>query len=110
MAGLGGSGTRISGNLFHPLTYHLKIPLMFGAMMCQDVFVEVSHGPTLIDNNIMLSQTSVRIASQGVALVHNLFLGALTGIGGGTDNIANGVIERRYTPIIYDMKRKRLDL
>ena len=51
-----------------------------------------------IDNNIMLSQTSVRIASQGVALVHNLFLGALTGIGGGTDNIANGVIERRYTP------------
>ena len=25
-------------------------------MMSQDVFVEVSHGPTLIDNNIMLSR------------------------------------------------------
>lgn len=92
-------GTRISGNLFHHNNAPSEdTPLMFGAMMCQDVFVEVSHGPTLIDNNIMLSQTSVRIASQGVALVHNLFLGALTGIGGGTDNIANGVIERRYTP------------
>ena len=24
-----------------------------GAMMSQDIFVEVGHGPTLIDNNIM---------------------------------------------------------
>lgn len=92
-------GTRVSSNLFHHNNEPSDdIPLMFGAMMCQDLFIEVSHGPTLVDNNIMLSKTSVRIASQGVALIHNLFLGSLTGIGAGTDMLANGVVERRYTP------------
>lgn len=92
-------GTRVSCNLFHHNNAPTAdTPLIFGAMMCQDLFIEVSHGPTLVDNNIMLSETSVRLASQGVALVHNLFTGALTGIGAGTDMIANGVVERRYTP------------
>ena len=55
-----------------------------GGMMSQDIFIEVSHGPTLIDNNIMLSEASVRFAAQGVALVHNLICGALTAVGEGT--------------------------
>ena len=29
-----------------------------GGMMSQDIFVEVGHGPTLIDNNILLSEAS----------------------------------------------------
>lgn len=59
-------------------------------MMSQDIFVEVSHGPTLIDNNILLSDVSLRIATQGVAMVHNLICGAFTSVGEGTT--------WRYTP------------
>jgi len=59
-------------------------------MMSQDLFVEVSHGPTLIDNNILLSDVSLRFATQGVAMVHNLICGAFTSVGGGTT--------WRYTP------------
>ena len=59
-------------------------------MESQDIFVEVSHGPTLIDNNILLSRVSLRIATQGVAMVHNLMMGTFTFVGGGTG--------RRYTP------------
>ena len=58
--------------------------------MSQDLFVEVGHGPTLIDNNILLSEASLRMATQGVAMVHNLICGALTCVGDGTGP--------RYTP------------
>lgn len=69
-----------------------------GAMCSQDIFVEVSHGPTLIDNNIMLSKAAIRLATEGVACVHNLILGSFTSVGGGTDNVVNGVNQPRYTP------------
>ena len=59
-------------------------------MESQDIFVEVGHGPTLIDNNIMMSKVSLRFATQGVALVHNLMLGTFTCVGSGTS--------WRYTP------------
>ncbi|MCI7275187.1 MAG: right-handed parallel beta-helix repeat-containing protein [Lachnospiraceae bacterium] len=83
-------GTRITQNLLHdnqrpPYAKNLK-----GSMMSMDLFVEVSHGPTLIDNNILLSDASLRFATQGVAMVHNLICGALTCVGGGTT--------WRYTP------------
>ena len=91
-------GTRISQNLLHDNHAPESAEKAMGAMMSQDVFVEVGHGPTLIDNNIMLSKASVRIATEGVALVHNLMLGAFTAVGGGTDNIVNGVNQPRYTP------------
>ena len=58
--------------------------------MSQDLFVEVGHGPTLIDNNILLSDATLRFATQGVAMVHNLICGAFTCVGGG--------IGPRYTP------------
>ncbi|MDE6883881.1 MAG: right-handed parallel beta-helix repeat-containing protein [Lachnospiraceae bacterium] len=91
-------GTRISQNLLHDNYAPDGVPMAQGAMMSQDVFVEVSHGPTLIDNNIMLSKAAVRIATEGVACVHNLILGSFTAVGGGTDNIVNGVNQPRYTP------------
>lgn len=83
-------GVRITQNLLHdnqmpPFAKNLK-----GSMMSQDLFVEVSHGPTLIDNNILLSDVSMRFATQGVAMVHNLICGALTCVGDGTG--------WRYTP------------
>ena len=83
-------GTRITQNLLHdnqrpPYAKHLP-----GSMMSQDIFVEVSHGPSLIDNNILLSDVSLRCATQGVALVHNLICGAFTSVGEGTT--------WRYTP------------
>jgi hypothetical protein len=34
----------------------------------QDLFVEVSHGPFLVDNNLFLSKVSQRSLSQGGAL------------------------------------------
>ena len=91
-------GVRITQNLFHdnqrpPYAKQLK-----GSMMSQDLFVEVSHGPTLIDNNVLLSDASLRFATQGVAMVHNLICGALTCVGRGTDNGAKTLSSSRYTP------------
>ena len=83
-------GTRITQNLLHDNQRPSFAKHLQGGMMSQDIFIEVSHGPTLIDNNIMLSDASVRMSTQGVALVHNLVCGALTSVGGGTS--------WRYTP------------
>jgi len=83
-------GTRLTQNLLHDNQAPAFAKKLKGSMMCQDIFVEVSHGPTLIDHNIMLSDASLRFATQGVALVHNLICGALTDVGGGTGT--------RYTP------------
>ncbi len=83
-------GTRITQNLLHDNQRPAFCEWAEGGMESQDIFVEVSHGPTLIDNNILLSQVSLRIATQGVAMVHNLMMGTFTFVGGGTGT--------RYTP------------
>lgn len=83
-------GTRLSQNLLHDNQRPAFAKVLKGGMMSQDIFVEVSHGPTLIDHNIMLSEVSLRFATQGVAMVHNLICGALTCVGEGTG--------WRYTP------------
>ena len=62
--------------------------------MGEDIFVEVSHGPTLVDNNLLLSDYACRLSTQGVAMVHNLIAGSFTKVGTGTDN--GGL--PRYTP------------
>jgi len=41
-----------------------------------DLYVEVSHGPTLVANNIFLSRRSVVSTSRGTAFVNNYFGGA----------------------------------
>lgn len=56
-------GTRVSRNLFHENG--------------QDAFVEVDHGPFVMDNNLFLSNGSLMSRSQGGAYVHNLFAGAV---------------------------------
>ena len=83
-------GTRITQNLFHDNQRPAFARQLKGGMMSQDIFVEVGHGPTLIDNNILLSDVSLRMATEGVAMVHNLICGALTCVGEGTGP--------RYTP------------
>jgi hypothetical protein len=57
-------GTRVSGNLFHQNSG-------------QDLFVEVDHGPFLVDNNIFLSPTALLDMSEGGAYAHNLFAGRI---------------------------------
>jgi len=57
-------GTRVSGNLFHE-------------NKSEDLFVEVDHGPFLVDNNIFLSPSTLLSVSQGGAYVHNLMAGSL---------------------------------
>jgi alpha-N-arabinofuranosidase len=57
-------GTRVTGNLFHD-------------NMTEDLFVEVDHGPFLVDNNIFLSPKTLLSVSQGGAYVHNLIGGAI---------------------------------
>lgn len=83
-------GTRITQNLLHDNQRPAFAAQLPGGMMSQDLFVEVGHGPTLIDNNVLLSDVSLRFATQGVALVHNLICGAFTCVGDGTGD--------RYTP------------
>ena len=43
----------------------------------EDFFVEVSHGPYLLENNILGSKVSVLNQSHGGAYVHNLFAGVV---------------------------------
>lgn len=91
-------GTRISQNLLHDNQKPDFAKPLKGGMMSQDIFVEVSHGPTLIDNNILLSDVSLRIATEGVAMVHNLICGSFTAVGANTDMIVEGILRQRYTP------------
>lgn len=96
-------GTRVSSNLFHDnclsrdhlLTKESKEGLGLG----EDLWIEIAHGPTLVDNNIMLSERSVKLPTQGVAFVHNLFGGAITAVGRGVKNGTTKYDSTRYTPI-----------
>lgn len=103
-------GTRVSGNFFHhnfPASDHCQCstPLDIG----EDLFIEISHGPTLVDHNLFLSPQACRLATQGIAFIHNLICGSFTSIGTGSDNVsgietANGDMNvetnagPRYTP------------
>jgi alpha-N-arabinofuranosidase len=58
-------GTRVAANLFHD-------------NQGEDLFVEVDHGPFVVDNNLFLSETSLQVNSQGGAFVHNLLCGGVT--------------------------------
>jgi alpha-N-arabinofuranosidase len=58
-------GARVTRNLLHDNS------------TCEDLFMEVNHGPFLIDNNLFLSGRSLFDMSQGGAYVHNLFVGRI---------------------------------
>lgn len=96
-------GTRVTQNFFH----HNTVPNLSDDAepsmetlqgVGEDVFVEVSHGPTLFDNNLFLSARALKLATQGVALVHNLIAGSLNSVNTGTDNGALSIPSPRYTP------------
>lgn len=57
-------GARVSANLLHNND-------------SEDLFMEVNHGPFLVDNNIFLSNRSLLDMSEGGAYVHNLMAGHL---------------------------------
>ena len=56
-------GIRLHSNLYH----HNN----------SDLWLEVTHGPCLVDNNIFGSKQSLLNAAQGTAYVHNLFMGGI---------------------------------
>ena len=56
----GNQGTRITGNII----YHTE---------AATVFLEMDHGPTLVDNNVLIGQP-VRSNSEGTVFAHNLFV------------------------------------
>ena len=91
-------GARISQNLMHDNCRPEGREQARGAMFSTDIFIEVGHGPTLIDNNILMSPVSITIPSEGIACVHNLVLGGFSLINSGVDSIVNGQREPRYTP------------
>ena len=91
-------GARITSNLMHDNMPPEGTAAALGAMYSCDIFIEVGHGPTLIDNNILLSKGAVSIPTEGVACVHNLMLGAFLTVNSGVDSIVNGQREPRYTP------------
>ena len=57
-------GTRFTGNLLHDNS--------------KDLFMEVNHGPFLIDHNLFLSSKAIRDWSQGSAYAHNLIAGSIS--------------------------------
>ena len=91
-------GARITQNLMYNNERPAGRTPAQGAMFSNDVFIEVGHGPTLIDNNLLLSKVSIIIPSEGIAVVHNLILGSFGLINSGVDSIENGQREPRYTP------------
>lgn len=91
-------GTRVTQNLFHDNVPPVGSNLPPFAIVGEDLFIEVSHGPTLVDNNLLLSPSAARLSTQGVAFVHNLIAGAFTSVGTGTDNGAVNFPSPRYTP------------
>lgn len=91
-------GTRLTQNLLHDNHRPDGVKMAKGAMFSNDIFIEVGHGPTLIDNNILLSKVNVIMPSEGIACVHNLMLGSFAYLNSGVDSIVNGQREPRYTP------------
>ena len=91
-------GARVTQNLLHDNQRPEGVEPAKGAMFSNDIFVEVGHGPTLIDNNVMLSKASLIMPSEGLALVHNLICGAFGYLNAGVDFSVNGRREPRYTP------------
>lgn len=93
-------GTRVTQNLFHDNTLPIADDCIArdAVGLGEDIFVEVSHGPTLIDNNFLLSDRSLKLPTQGVALVHNLIAGSIAAVGIGTDNGSKSLPSPRYTP------------
>lgn len=75
-------GTRVSANLFHDNTGEEDV------RTSEDLYIEVSHGPALVDNNLFLSPFALRERSQGLAFVHNIIAGP----------IDIGSSEGRFTP------------
>ncbi len=57
-------GVRLSSNLYYQNE--------------TDVWIEVTHGPHLVDNNVFGSKESLRNAAQGGAYLHNLFCGSIS--------------------------------
>lgn len=96
-------GTRVTGNLFHdncmPYDYLLTDRAAEGLGVGEDLWIEVSHGPTLVDNNIMLSDRALKIAAQGIAVVHNFIAGSISGVNRGANNGTEVYASPRYTPI-----------
>lgn len=91
-------GTRVTQNVFHDNTPPKGTELTGELALGEDIFIEVSHGPTLVDNNLLLSACSGRLSTQGLAFVHNLIAGSFTFVGKGTDNQAEHFPSPRYTP------------
>ncbi|MFL6027982.1 MAG: right-handed parallel beta-helix repeat-containing protein, partial [Friedmanniella sp.] len=57
-------GTRVSRNLCYGNS--------------RDLFIEVSHGPHVVDHNVLASRVSLEVHSQGGAFVDNLFCGTVS--------------------------------
>ncbi|MFP4508928.1 MAG: right-handed parallel beta-helix repeat-containing protein [Spirochaetota bacterium] len=58
-------GTRVSGNLF------------YANDVDEDLFLEVNHGPYLVDNNTFLSRNAIRDLSEGGAFLFNYVAGIM---------------------------------
>jgi alpha-L-arabinofuranosidase len=58
-------GTRVTGNLFHN-------------NRMRDLYVEVNHGPFVVDNNLFLSPVTLNDRSAGGAYIHNLITGSIS--------------------------------
>nr|WP_076389326.1 right-handed parallel beta-helix repeat-containing protein [Vaginimicrobium propionicum] len=56
-------GTRVSRNVYHSNS--------------RDLFIEVSHGPFVVENNVLASPVSFESFSQGGAFIHNLLAGTV---------------------------------
>ena len=79
--------TRIEGNFIHDTFRGLWLDWqaqgaqvynnIFSGSKSHDLFIEVSHGPTMVYNNIFLSNQNMQVNAQGIAFFNNLFAGGI---------------------------------
>ncbi|MCD6395250.1 MAG: right-handed parallel beta-helix repeat-containing protein [Planctomycetes bacterium] len=78
-------GARVTRNLLHDNE-------------AEDLFVEMNHGPLLVDHNIFLSPISIISRSQGTAYAHNLITGLIYPNSVGVGNVPVAEVDPRITP------------
>ncbi|RKM62306.1 hypothetical protein D6855_02495 [Butyrivibrio sp. CB08] len=91
-------GTRVSQNFMHDNVPPKGTIIDDGLSLGEDIFIEVSHGPTLVDHNLLLSEMAARLSTQGIAFVHNLITGSFTWVGNGTGYFSKKNPQERFTP------------
>ena len=93
-------GTRVTQNLFHDNTLPNEENANPEGMdgIGEDIFIEISTDRHWWTITYCFRTARMKLATQGVAVVHNLIAGSFTAVGRGVNNGSDKLPSPRYTP------------